>query len=849
MESASTPGQNRPKSMAARQSEKRFAVSDGKGTVLGVCVLLAVAVFLVFGQTLRHKFINYDDDAYVWNNPKVVKGLTFQGITWAFTHSHCNNWHPLTWMSHMLDCQLYGLNAGGHHFANVLLHAATAILLFLVLRQMTGALWPGAFVAAVFAIHPLRVESVVWVSERKDVLSGLFFMLTLLMYARHARRKSVLDSRFWPLDYGLALLFFALGLMSKPMLVTLPFVLLLLDYWPLQRFTIRSSRNVILRLVVEKLPFLLLSAASCAVTVLVQGEAVKSMVALPLASRLGNALVSYVTYLVQMVWPENLAVFYPYRPDVPVWQVACSGALLLSVTTVALLAVRRLPCFLVGWLWYLGMLVSVIGLVQVGDQSHADRYTYLPQIGLYLIIAWIVRDLTVSWRHRRQILGAAAFTVIAALMVCARKQTSYWRNSESLWNHTIACTAGNYVAYTNLGATIANRGRFPEAIEYFQKALEINPDSAETHNDWGKVLLEQGRTAEAIEHFQKAVEIDPDCAEAHNNLGILLAAQGQTAQAIKHYQIAIKLNPDRAEVYNNLGNVLATQGRTAEAIEHFQKALEIEPYYAKAHHNLANVLAAQGRLDEAIAHFQNAVELRPDYSEAQNDWGTILLEQGRFAEAMEHFQKAVQLNPDFAGAHDNLAATLALQGRPAEAIEHYQRSLQIKPDNAKARYNLANILAAQGRLDEATEHYQRALELMPNFTHALYQLGLVLQSQGKFAAAIAQFQKILELDPRHVSAQNNLAWLLATCPEASLRNGNRATALARQAEQLSGGGSPQILDTLAAAYAEAGHYPEAIETADRALQLAGAQHNAVLAAAIRMRLKLYATHSPYREKP
>ena len=660
----------------------------------------------------------------------------------------------------MLDAQCFGAGPAGPHLTNVILHAANAVLLFLLLKRLTSTLWPSAFVAALFAIHPLHVESVAWVSERKDVLSGLFFMLTLLMYARYAQKRSraesresraqavpPLDPRPWNLDYCLALLFFALGLMSKPMLVTLPFVLLLLDYWPLERFTIHDLRFTIQRLAWEKIPFFVLSTASCVATVLAQLEAIKPTIVLPLTIRLANALLSYVTYLVQTVWPANLAVFYPYRFDIPTWQTAGAGVLVFSVTLLALRTARRFPYFTTGWLWYLGMLVPVIGLVQVGGQAHADRYTYLPQIGLYLVIVWMIRDWPAGWRWRRPALGMAAFSVVAVLMVCSLKQTAYWQNDESLWTHALACTSGNYTAHNNLGYVLVAQGRPAEAIKHYEEALVINPNYSEVINNLGTALLNQGRLDEAAKYYHRAIEIYPGFAEAYNNLGILLTKQGQNAEAIEQYRKAIELNPNRAEFYNNLGNLLTKQGRTDEAFRQFQKALEVAP------------------------------------------------------------------------------------------------------DNAAVRINLANILTAQGRWDEAIEQYQQALKQMPDSIHAHNQLGLLLQKRGQFKAAIAQFQKVLELDPRHITARNNLAWLLATCPENSLRDGKKAVELAQQAVQLSSGNAPEILDTLAAAYAEAGRFPEAIETAQRALDLSTAQNNRSLAEVIQNQLQLYEANSPYHEKP
>jgi Flp pilus assembly protein TadD len=660
-----------------------------KHTDFGVCVLLVVVVFLVFGQTLRYDFVNYDDDQYFYSNPHVKAGLTWSGVTWAFQTGYASNWHPLTWLSLMLDAQLFGTGAAGPHLTNVILHAAGTVLLFLLFKRMTAAHWRSALVAAVFAIHPLHVESVAWVSERKDVLSGLFFMLTLLMYARYVERIPTPKNKVF---YGLALLFFALGLMSKPMLVTLPFVLLLLDWWPLKRFEF----STVSRLVLEKLPFFLLSAASCVATIFAQQEAVRSMV--PLAERLGNASVSCVTYLVQMVLPENLAAFYPYPLNLPVGQVAGAGVLLFSITLPVFFAARKFPYFLVGWLWYLGMLVPVIGLVQVGDQSHADRYTYLPQIGLYLIIAWAVKDLTISWRHRRELAGMAACGMMAVLMVCAWKQTRYWRDGESLWRHALTCTSGNYTAHNNLGYILAAQDRTAEAIGHYQKALEIYPDYAEADINLGRLFLDEGKLDEAEECFHRAIKIKPGSAEAYNDLGILLAGQGKTAGAIQHYQKAIQLNPDLAETYNNLAILLASQSRFAESETNYQTALELKPDYADAHNNFGILLTRQGRFAEAMEHFQQALEIRGNSAEAHDDLGLLLVSLDQASEAVQHYQKALELKPDYAEAHYNLGAALAAQGRFVEAMEHFRTCLELA--NAQGDSPLATTARTQMRFYE-----------------------------------------------------------------------------------------------------------------------------------------------------
>ncbi len=494
---------------------------------LYVGVVLVAITWLVFGQTLGHDFVNFDDHVYVYDNPLVTKGLTASGVIGAFTHSHARNWHPLTTMSHMLDCQLYGLKAGGHHFTNVLLHTIAVLLLFAVLRDMTGAFWRSAFVAALFAIHPLHVESVAWVAERKDVLSAVFFMLTLGAYVRYVRAPSI--GRYVTVAF-----LFALGLMSKPMLVTLPCVLLLLDYWPLRRFAKPSSaksksksrswldrQSIPRQLILEKIPLLALSAGSCVATLLAQSQRVGSIDQLPFMWRVNNAFVSYVAYVWQMFWPAKLAVFYPHPNNrLPFGEVILSIAFLVAAIVVALLLRRKMPYILTGWFWYLGMLVPVIGVVQVGEQAHADRYTYLPQIGLYLLVTWAATDLTALWRRRREFLLITGGATVAALACYAFVQTSYWKNSENLWTHALSVTSNNDVAHNNLGFLFLRRGELDQAISQFQTALNIRSSSAETHYNLGTALI-------------------------HNNLGNALARKGLSDEAIDHYQEAVRLQRSR----------------------------------------------------------------------------------------------------------------------------------------------------------------------------------------------------------------------------------------------------------------------------------------------------------------
>jgi len=539
---------------------------------VGVCTCLTVLAWVVFGQTLRHDFINYDDPRYVYENTKITAGLSISGIAWAFSHIHSMNWHPLTTISHMLDCQLYGSKAGGHHFTNVLVHAVATILLFLALRQMTDAIWRSAFVAAVFAIHPLRVESVAWIAERKDVLSGVFFMLTLLAYVHYVRAPSL--ARY--LAVATACLF---GLMSKPMLVTLPFVLLLLDYWPLNRIgavpcghgsTVRPSPDSLqrrrysaattwLKLFVEKIPLLGFAAVSSVVTLFAQKGAVGFTEQLPLIPRMNNAAVSYVLYIWQMFWPVKLAVFYPHPENrIATWEIVLALGTLAAITALAFSLRKTRPYFITGWLWYLGMLVPVIGMVQVGWQGRADRYTYLPQIGLYVVITWAIADFTRAWRYQREVLTAGAAIVIAALAWCAWVQTSYWRDSETLFRHALAVTTNNDVADNNLGIVYLQQGKLEEAVSLLQAAVDLRPDNSPAHENLAKAFLQKGNVADALVHYGKLLELQPDNIEAHNIVGTVLIQQGRTREAVEEWQKVLAIQPDNGNAMSNLAWVLAT---------------------------------------------------------------------------------------------------------------------------------------------------------------------------------------------------------------------------------------------------------------------------------------------------
>jgi tetratricopeptide (TPR) repeat protein len=563
-----------------------------------ICLLLAAVTLAVFWQVGSNDFINFDDPGYVYENPHVVTGLTLENVRWAFTSADMGNWHPLAWLSHMTDCQIFGLNPRGHHFSSLILHTLNTLLLFLLLCRLTGLPGRSAFAAALFALHPLHVESVAWVAERKDVLSTFFWMLTLLAYARYVERPA------WR-RYSLVLVCFLLGLMAKPMLVTLPFVLLLLDYWPLGRMQSgRSGRDdapqenqtegasgrnrSLLSLTLEKAPFFALAAISSVITLYVQqkGGAVSSLESVPLQLRAANALLAWTGYIGKMAWPVDLSFLYPFDRSMPVWGAVPAGMFLLSVSLLAAWKSKKYPYLLVGWLWYLGTLVPVIGLVQIGLQSMADRYTYVPLIGLFIMIAWGVPDLLGRWRQSRIVLTAAAVVILSALATVTRLRLGDWKNSITLFTQAISISGNNFMAQNNLGVALAAQGRIEEAVSHFSAATAINPDYADPYYNLGNQLSNSNRIEEAVRFYRKAVQLRPANAQYLNNLGVALAQTGKREEALGAFFEAVRRKPDYADAHYNLGIALLEQGRIEEAASHFSEVVRIQPGHADARQKL-----------------------------------------------------------------------------------------------------------------------------------------------------------------------------------------------------------------------------------------------------------------------
>jgi len=621
-----------------------------------ICLALAVLTVITFWQLKDCGFINFDDDIYVYENAYVQSGLNWNSIKRTFSSElaeKTGHWHPVTWLSLMLDYQIFGLNPRGYHLINLLFHVINTVLLFLIFHRMTKTLWQSAFVATLFAIHPMHVESVAWIAERKDVLSTFFWMLTMGAYVFYVEKRELKR-------YFLVLLFFILGLMAKPMLVTLPFVLLLLDYWPLQRFQeIKPAHNIqtevfksvssdkqkekskkkhamkgsleakkpadpeykralIYPLLQEKIPLFVLVILSSIVTYIAQqkGGAVQSIDAFPLGVRIGNAFVSYITYIAKMIWPSNLAVFYPHPGSWPLWQVLGSILLLVAVTLAVFRMAKRFPYLATGWLWYTGTLVPVIGIVQVGGQVMADRFTYIPLIGLFIMAAWGVPDLLKKWSYRKEVLLASSAASILCLSVITWTQVGYWQNRIALFDHTLKVTGYNWLVYNNRGVAYNGLGNYRQAIEDYGRAIEIKPDYAEAHYNRGNAYNGLGNYRQAIQDYNKAIEINPGYAGAYNNRGVAYNGLGNYRQAIENYGRAIEIKAGYAEAYINRGVAYNGLGNYRQAIEDLNRAIEIEPRYAEAYINRGVAYNNLGNYRQAVDDYGRAIEIKPGYAKA-----------------------------------------------------------------------------------------------------------------------------------------------------------------------------------------------------------------------------------------
>jgi protein O-mannosyl-transferase len=652
-----------------------------------IMLALTIATLAVYWQVQYHDFINYDDPLYV-DNPMVRLGLSWDGIRWAFQSTAAANWHPLTWLSHMLDFQIFGKNPAGHHLTNLFFHLANTLLLFLVLNEMTSACWRNALVAAMFALHPLHVESVAWIAERKDLLSTFFFFFTLAFYVAYVKKPT--KGR-----YLAALIFFILGLLTKPMLVTLPFVMILLDFWPLGRIPCSAIAryrlwSALRPLLIEKIPFFACSLLSCIITYYVQNQAgaVNSFKFIPFSVRVSNAFISYAEYLDKTVWPRDLAVFYPYVDAIFLSKALGAALIILFISIFAVHSLKRRPYVFVGWFWYLGTLIPVIGLVQVGIQALADRYTYIPLIGIFIILSWGLTEMTRRTRYRNIAFSACAVLLLSHWAFTSWCQVSYWTNSISLLKHALSVTRDNPVAHNNLGLALVKKGKHDEAMQHFQEILRLNPFDSNAMNNIGNLMERRGKPEDARQNFRRAIQLNPNNEGAHINLGANLAAT-------------------------------KTPENRKEAMQHFLTALSINPNSFLAHFNLGMMLL-QSNEQDAIAHFKETIRLNPEYGRAHLMLGLFYSRLNNHEKGVIHVQEALKspVDPELDVLHKFLSDQLLLQGKIDEALTCMETALLMNPDSPENHYKLGNLFIAKGQTEEAIHHFREALRLDPSYYKA-----------------------------------------------------------------------------------------------------------------------------------
>ncbi len=685
-----------------------------------ICALLVIAIIVVYWQVINFDFVSFDDPFYVKDNSVVGNGITLHGIRWAFTTTYFANWHPLTWISHMLDVQFFGMTPGFHHFTNVLIHALNTILLFIIFHKMTGAVWRSAAVAALFALHPLHIESVAWISERKDVLSTFFWMLTMMGYLWYINHRNIRR-------YLVVVTFYILGLMSKPMLVTLPFVLLLLDFWPLHRLDLiqtgdndnndvkvmgessgRWSR--LPSLILEKIPLIILVTISCGITIYAQWGAVGSFEALPIGTRIANAIISYVAYLWKMLWPLNLAAFYPYPGFFNPPKVVLCAIFLLIISALVIYNARKSPYLLVGWLWYIGTLLPVIGIVQVGSQSMADRYTYIPLIGIFLSLVWGLWELFCRLRYGKITLVVVFVSALIFFTVITQIQVGFWKNSETLYRHALEVTENNCVAHNGLGLVLSDKGDIEGAISEYNKAMLMNPMFYQALFNLGRAYKEEREPIMAIEYYLEGLQINPNLPSDHNDLGDLFVMTGQTDEAIKQYGESLRLDPYQPVVYNNLGNTYIHKADLKKAADCFKAAILINPDYVEAHRSLDNVQIAQSKIEGSISMLKQELEAQPRNQALYEQLADLHRQLGELDEATFLYQKALSIKPDYTKALYGLALIYSTRQEYAKALDMLQGIRQFQPGNPEVYYKIACIYAKQKKVNESISWLKQAID-------------------------------------------------------------------------------------------------------------------------------------------
>jgi tetratricopeptide (TPR) repeat protein len=836
---------------------------------LWLCAItLGALVLVAFWNVIHAEFQIYDDWDYVLTNDVVRQGLSWNGILWAFKKFHASNWHPLTWISHMLDVSIYGLKPMGHHLTNLVLHASNTVLVFLLLNRMTASIWRSAIVAALFALHPTHVESVAWVAERKDVLSTFFGLLCLIAYSSYARSQSSilhprsataipLDSRPSPLAfltaprYWLAVAFFALGLMSKPMLVTWPFVMLLLDIWPLNRLnlsTIRNQLSTLRSLLVEKIPFFALTVASCVLTFFAQkaGGAVQTMDQLPLLVRVGNASVSYMRYIGKTFWPVDLSIFYPYPDAWPPLLVGLSVLSLLVLVAVGIWQIRTRPYIAVGLFWFIGTLVPVIGIVQVGSQSMADRYQYIPQIGLFMGLVWGVATLAVR-RELRNIVVGMSVVCVAGCLAMTRQRVEDWQDSERLFTQALRVTKSNFVAHNNLGLHRLNVKKYDEAINSFNAALAVKPGYAATHNNLALAYMAVGRVDDALKSFEDALKYSPALYQARVNLASIFTTKNRLNDALKlleDHQVEIEEYP---EGLCALANLMMEFGRLDEATKHAQAALAIRPDYGDAHNCIGSIAMKKGQPEEALKSYKIALAQNPNAAVVRRNSALALAALGRFPESILEYKEATRLKPDYLPAHLGLAIVYQESGDLESGAKHWNEVLKLSPDLWAAHEQMAMLLTKQGKYEDSIPHFVQALKHQTNNFTLSSGYALALDQLGQSAKAVEAYRIAIRIQPELPEVLNNLAWILAASGDDTLRDGAEATRHAEEACRLTDFKEARFIGTLAAAYAEAGRFDDAVKTAQRAIEQANASKQPEIAVRNAELLEVYRARKPYHE--
>lgn len=839
-----------------------------------IAASLALLCMVTYWPVRNFDFVNLDDDLYVYENPHIRDGLTPQSVGWAFAADllfetdNADYWAPMTVLSRLLDVSLFGLWPGGHHLMNVLLHALNTALLFLVLWRLTQARWRSAFVAALFAIHPIHVESVAWVTERKDVLAAFFWMLTLHAYVSFCRSPK-------PSRYALVLVTFALGLMAKPILVTLPAVLLLLDAWPLERVAVQRlkearERRRLGRLVLEKVPLLILSLASAGVTMVAAGRggSVRSLETISVTARICSTAIGYFLYLGKLAWPADLAVYYPLS-NAGVSLVGLTAAIaLLTVTVLVGWRFFRLPYAAVGWFWFLGVLVPVIGIVQVGEQSMADRFAYLPAIGLYIGVVWTLDHLAgrPNASALKPSLTALGSACLVALFVRTTQQVRVWQTSETLFRHAVSVTENNYLAHMNLGVELAQQGRYEEAIAQHRKAVAAHSTYALAHLNLGMALRALDQTAEAIGCYRQALAINPVLVSALLNLGAALAEKGEPDEAKAHFAEASRLAPmnpmphvrlaflyldtgerqkaraavsqalekplPTAAAATNLGVALLRLGETSGAVTVLTQAVNLQPSLVQAQVALGDALRATGEREQATGHYRNALRINPGFTEALVNLGATLLELGNCSDAVPFLQAAAERQPENAGIRGNLGKALRGIGDEDGAAKQLRESLRLAPNQADIHNELGGLRATQMKLTTAIDHFSTACQLSQSLHAARVNRARALRQLHRDAEAVKDLRTVLAAVPGWLPATALLAEILALSEDPGVRNPEEAVRLSEKVCRQTGHRDPAALRILANAHAAAGHQQTAADIAARAIEQARAAGLKELAAAI-----------------